>query len=332
MSESLEALRSANPRADGRFAARVEASARGVRARLAAAESAATHRVARRGHPGPFYRRRGRVRLAAIGTAFVTAAAVTAVLTVGSPGGRPGVEDAAAAVERAATVTAAAADRSGTAVVRITHDDELWGGKTIRWHDGDLAISREEAPTPRPGSKTLVVDGILYGLDARGRWINEGDESHLDPDSGTTPAEHLAAVREDVGGVTLQRITDGMTAVTTSDANGGATTYSGTVAAGLIARETGIKEGRTIRVLPFGYVAHGAAADPTAALDAAVTVGQDGIVREITVAWGSGASAWTYTVSYRRLGSTAPILAPANALSLERMRSDALRARNAQGS
>jgi hypothetical protein len=57
-------------------------------------------------------------------------------------------------------------------------------------------------------------------------------------------------------------------------------------------------------VLPFGYVAHDAAADPAAALQAAVTVGADGIIREITVTWGTGASAWTYTVTYSRLGAT----------------------------
>jgi uncharacterized protein with GYD domain len=44
-------------------------------------------------------------------------------------------------------------------------------------------------------------------------------------------------------------------------------------------------------------VAHDEAADPAAPLGAAVTVGADGIVREIAVTWGTGASAWTYTVT-----------------------------------
>ena len=43
------------------------------------------------------------------------------------------------------------------------------------------------------------------------------------------------------------------------------------VAAGQIARETGFKEGEAIRVFSFGYVAHGAAADPASLLDTAVT-------------------------------------------------------------
>jgi len=48
-----------------------------------------------------------------------------------------------------------------------------------------------------------------------------------------------------------------------------------------------------IPVLPFGYVAHDAAADPAAPLDAAVTVG-----------------------AYSRLGATPALVAPANARSL----------------
>jgi len=41
--------------------------------------------------------------------------------------------------------------------------------------------------------------------------------------------------------------------VSTSQLDDGATVYSGTAAAGLIARESGFKEGRSIRLLPFGY-------------------------------------------------------------------------------
>ena len=40
-------------------------------------------------------------------------------------------------------------------------------------------------------------------------------------------------------------------------------------------------------MLPFGYVAHDQAADPANPLQTAVTVGSDGIVREIAVTWGS---------------------------------------------
>ncbi len=69
-------------------------------------------------------------------------------------------------------------------------------------------------------------------------------------------------------------------------------------------------------MFPFGYVAHGRAADPAAPLDTAITVAEDGLIRELAVTWGT----WTYTVSYSDLGTTAAIVAPKNAKSLLQMR------------
>jgi hypothetical protein len=241
--------------------------------------------------------------------------------------GSPGVSDAAAAVKHAATVTAASAEQSGTAVVRITHGGRIWAGDTIRWHGRDLAVTRDFQGRPGPGSKFVVVNGTMYGQSIRGGWVKLGDPSNIDPDSGETPDEYLAAVAEDVGGVTVRRITDGMTGLTTRRPGDGSTAYSGTVAAGLIARETGFKEGQRIRVLPFGFVAHDEAANPASALHATVTVDADGVVREIRVTWGGGASAWTWTVSYSRLGSTPAPVAPRNARNLR----DVLRSGELQG-
>jgi hypothetical protein len=73
-------------------------------------------------------------------------------------------------------------------------------------------------------------------------------------------------------------------------------------------------------VIHFGYVAHDEAADPSSPLETKVTIGPDGVVREIAVAWGGNASRWTYTVSYSGLGSTPALVAPANAKSLLELR------------
>jgi hypothetical protein len=149
-----------------------------------------------------------------------------------------------------------------------------------------------------------------------GGWVEFGSPEVIDPDSGTTPAEHLAAVQEDIGGKTLRRITGAMTGLTTRTLDDDSTVYGGRVAAGQIARETGFKEGQHIRVLPFGYVAHDVAADPASLLDVEVTVGDGGIVREINVIW----PAWTYTVTYSELGTTRELVAPANPRSIEELR------------
>jgi hypothetical protein len=324
-SESFQALRRANPRAKAGFAQPVEAAADALHAQIVttAADVAmdAGAPVARTRRSSP---RRRLLRVSAVGVSLAAAAAMAAVLTLGSPGVGPGVANAATAVRNAAAVTAASAERSGTAVVRITHNGEAWAGSTILWNGRDLAVSRDASgQRGKAGSRLLVVDGVLYGIDpVRGDWVRLGDPAGIDPDSGTTPDEYLAAVREDVGGVTLHRMIDGMTGLTRHQLGDGSTIYSGAVAAGLIARESGFKEGQPIRVLPFGYVAHDEAADPAAPLDTAVTVA-DGVVREITVTWGTNASAWTYTVAYSRLDATPAPVAPENARPLrERLRAD----------
>lgn len=252
--------------------------------------------------------RRRRVRVSA-GASLAVAATVAALFVVASSGG----ETATAAVERAGSVSAASAEESGTAVVRITDGGELWGGSTIRWNGADLSVVSDSPSRSgrRAGEELRVVDGMVYGADPRGGWLGQGSPKNIDPGSGTTPDELLAVVREDVGGMTLRRITGGMTGLKTTHLGNGSTIYSGTVASGLIARETAFKEGRSIRVLPFGYVAL-EAADGAAPLDAAVTVGADGVVREIAVAW----ETWKFSVAYSELGSTPAPVAPANARSL----------------
>jgi hypothetical protein len=310
MSKSFEALRRANPRADVGFHESVVAAAEAVRARLATDTRRAPSRSRRRF-----------VGTSIAGAALALTAAAAVSLTVTSSGGGPGVEGAVAAMRTAATLSAASAEQSGTAILRMTHNGALWAGITVRWNGGDVAVSNDVARPPRrAGLALLVVDGTLYGKEPRHGWVALGSPKSIDPDSGTTPAEYLAAVREDIGGETLRRVTERMTGLTTRQLDDGSTVYSGSVAAGVIARETGFKEGQQIRVLPFGYVAHDEAADPASPLDVAVTVGADGVVREIAVTWGTSGSAWTYTVIYRALGATAAPAAPANAISIRELR------------
>jgi hypothetical protein len=304
-SESFQALRRANPRTREGFAESVESAARAVRAELTADAPAAQPRA----------RRVPSARILGLSAAAGLAAVIVAVaLTVASPGGGPGVEDASAAVRTAAAVTAGAAERSGTAAVRMTRDGEPWVAATIRWYGDDISVA-QDSPR-RAGHRMLVVGGILYGFEEGFGWVAFGDPASIDPDSGTTPAEVLAAVRQDVGGATLRRILEGMSGLTTREPGDGTTVYSGKVASRLVATETGVKDGESLRVLPFGYVANGEASDPNARLDVAVTVGENDVVHELAVAWG----AWMYTVTYSGLGATAAPQAPENARTLSELR------------
>jgi hypothetical protein len=306
-SESFEALRRANPRNKAAFTETVDAAAAEVRLRIATSGAADEPRV-RDARP-----RRPLLGVSAAGIALAAAAAVAAFVTVSSSGGPLRIANAAAAIKNALTVSAVSAQQSGTVNVRITHDRELWASKVIRWNGNNIESSDHSPGGPSSGSPLLVVNGILYGHDPNHvGWVEVGPVSSIDPSTGTTPTEQLSAIREDVGGATLRRMVDAMTGLTTVHQSDGSTVYRGTVAAGQIARETGFKEGQAIRVLPFGYVAHDAAADPASLLDTAVTVGSDGVIREIAVTWGT----WTYSVTYSNLGSTPPIVAPTNAKPL----------------
>ena len=298
-SQSFDALRRANPRVSADFEASVDAAAAAVRATVAA-------------DVHPIRSRRRLVRVSA-GASLAVAGVVAAFVALGSLGSGPAVESASAAFTRAATLTAASAERSGTAVVAMTHDGDEWAGSTIRWNGDDISIARTHPSRDgRLGDEMRVVDGIVYGPDGQGGWLALGSPRNIDPDSGTTPDETFAAVREDVGGTTLRRLTGGMSGLTRVVRDDGSSVYRGLVPAGLVARETGFKGGEAIRVLPFGYVAHDDAADPASPLEVVVTVGPEGVVREIAVTWGT----WTYTVTYSGLGTTAAPVAPKNARSL----------------
>jgi hypothetical protein len=311
-SHSFDALRRANPRNKANFAQSVDAAAVVVAERIATADGTGEPRAR---HLRPHRRFAG---IIAAGAVLAAAAAVAVFLTVGSSGVTPGVENAAAAIKKAVTLTAASAEQSGTATVRMTHDGQAWAHKVVRWNGDNVEIT-DDGEATESGLPLLVVNGMMYGHDpcCEG-WVELGPPSSINPGSGTTPVEILAAAREDVGGTTLRRIVGAMGAsgLTKRPLGDGSTLYSGSVAAVLIARESGFKEGQPIRVFPFGYVAHDEAADPRRPLDTAVTVGSDGVIREIAVTWGT----WTYTVTYSDLGSTPALVAPANAKSLRELR------------
>ena len=205
-SPNLEALRRANPRNQPSFNEAVEGAAAQVRARINTALT--TDQPHGRLHP-----RRRVVGFSAAGIGLAAAAAVAVFLTVGSSGVTPGVENAAAAIKKAATLTSTSADQSGSATVRMTHDGQLWAEKTVRWNGNDLEVSDETPGRPSSGLPLLVVNGMMYGHDpcCEG-WVQVGPVSSIDPGTGTTPTDIFAAVREDMGGATLRRITGAMSA------------------------------------------------------------------------------------------------------------------------
>ena len=109
-----------------------------------------------------------------------------AFLTVGSSGVTPGVENAAAAIKKATTLTAASADQSGTVDVRITHDGQLWAGKVIRWNGDDVELN-DSSRWPQSGYPLLVVDGIMYGHDPATRAGSSSDQPRASTPAAARP-------------------------------------------------------------------------------------------------------------------------------------------------
>jgi hypothetical protein len=292
--QSLEALRGANPRHRPDFA-----------------EWAGDL------SPSPESPKRRRWPMIGIPAAATVSAVVVTLVAVGSPVG-PLAVPPAEAMQQAVHATAQAAASSGTVELEITQDGELWVGRTLRWNGSDLSVANSD-PSRDSRKDLLVVDGMMYAPnpEVADGWLELGPPESIDPDSGTTPDEYLAAIAEDVGGETIQRITAEMSGLTTIQGADGSTVYQGKVPAGSLARETGVKDGENLRVLPFGNVAHDDAADPANLIDISIAVGADGTIDEIHATWGGGSS-WSYRLSYRDLGSTAAIERPANVEELLR--------------
>jgi hypothetical protein len=305
--DSLDALRRANPRHRPGFTRMATDLTRPA----GDPPRPAVDAPARRAPRSPRSRRRWPVVGVPAAAAFIAAIVVVAV---GWPGGSPVAP--AAAIEQAGTVSAQAAEQSGTVAIEVTQDGNPWGARTVRWNGADISVTN--ADPGRVGRADLVVvDGTLYGPNPASDdgWLELGDAASIDPDSGTTPDEYLATVRADAGGDTLRRITEAMADLTTSPGDAGSVVYHGTVPAGVLAWETGTKEGEPIRVLPYGYVAHDDAADPNAPVEVSITVRADQTIEEIHATWG-GASSWSYTLSFTDLGSTPAPAAPQNASRL----------------
>lgn len=312
LTDSLDALRSANPRRRPGFAEMATDLTRSTKrlARLDTTEPA-RGRAADSGRP---FRRWPVIGIPAAATVI---AVVVSLVAIGSPVG-PLTVSPAAAMRQAVTASADAAEQSGTVEIEITQDGVLWAAKTVRWNGSDLAMTTND-PTRAGRGDLLVVDGTMYAPDPEvvDGWLELGSPASVDPDSGTTPDEYLTAVREDAGGTTFGRITAEMTDLTTSQRADGTTVYHGRVPAGALARETGIKDGQELRVLPYGYVAHDDADNPATLIDVSIAVHADGTIGEIHATWGGDAS-WSYRLTFRDLGSTPAPEKPSNAQPLLR--------------
>jgi hypothetical protein len=155
--DSLDALRRANPRHKPGFMQKATELTRHAGNPRPPTVDLSRGRALR----SPRVRRRPVIAIPA--AAAVIAMIVAAALALGSPNGSRQVSPAAA-IEQAVTVSAQAAEQSGTVSIEVTLDGGLWGARTVRWNGSDVSVTNED-PGRVGRADLIVVDGTLYGPD-----------------------------------------------------------------------------------------------------------------------------------------------------------------------
>ena len=131
---------------------------------------------------------------------------------------------------------------------RVDRDDRdglPWAAKTVLWNGADLSVT-DDAPSLRAARANCAWSPARCthrDPETPGAWGELGSPDSIDPGSGTTPDDYLKRSRADVGGVTLRRITESMTGLSTARTETVARSTPAPVPAGVLAPETGLKEG-----------------------------------------------------------------------------------------
>lgn len=320
--ESLRALRQADPRAAADFAARVTAY-QGLKAEIMATEPTQAKEPRRAASPA---RSRWRVLgLSAAGAVVFAGAAVAVILLV--TGGNGGLTvspaNAAEAVKKAAADTSAAA-QSGVINTVLLIDGEAQVSNTISWNGEDLAlvVQNDEQRQLR------YVGGLYYETYGYSILAGPGDTSRLgewihctDYDNGgsanpglsaveaPSPSQWLNAARTDLAGDGLVAVVSGAGGYTQSANDDGSITYAGTTTVAAIQSQDWSLNGLPIASQPSFKVL-----DTNTPVAMRVSVGADGLIRELKLDWTldlpGEASVWSYTTTYSELGSAPAVVAP----------------------
>ena len=334
--EGLRELRQADPRSQAGFQAAVEQHA-GIRDAVIASDVALESSPAKAGSarvcpakPRGSGARRARPTRRLIGlsagAAFAVAAAiVAAVLLLG--GGNPNLTpspDLAAEAARKAAVDTTAAAKSGVIETVLLIDGEAQVMNKISWNGDDLSllVQNDEQRQIR------YVDGLYYETSGYSVPIAIGDSGPVDQwihitsfdNDGTgtmagsaieqpAPAEWLTAARTDLAGDGLTELVSGAQGYTQAANTDGSVSYSATTTVAAIQSQDWSLSG-----LPMANQPSFKVLDTSTPVAVTVTVGADGLIRELKLDWTGDlpgeAFAWSYKTTYSQLGTAPVITAP----------------------
>jgi hypothetical protein len=306
---SLHALREANPRNRRGFDESIERYD-ALRSRITATPIAPPRR-----RP-PVVRRRRLIGLSAAAAATLVVAGVVVglTLTAASP------PSAYAALKKALAATAAAA--SGTMTATVVHGGSSYTLDTTQWNGNALAMTGGQRSQLGPNQQLLLLDGGVYVQQGDGTWLHYENAADIGPKLG--PMVQLA--QDNVAGNTADQILVLATGLQQTTEPGGSSVYTGTIPnssadPGVAATDDAII--RMITNLRSGNEP-GAPGGSHGDLQLQMTVGNDGLVRQISLSFqqqDSGApggdGSYTWSVTYSQLGSAPPITAPASSTPVE---------------
>jgi hypothetical protein len=340
--ESIRALRRANPRDTEGFAESLP-DLDALHDRVAGSEAAGPPMRRRL----PVHVRLAAVGAAAVVIVGVVAAVM--LTAPSSPDGtKPGViTNAYAAVQKAMADTAAAS-KSGTISTRMTafwperpapqiDTSSVLEAKrreaaeqsmpatlpaaalelntVFKWHGDDMSLV--------VGTKDSMEDRTNESRFVGGRYYEEYDKSAPDdPQPRPTiwvrwpadskdgpgqddPGQWVDAARGDVTGSNLRRIIEATKGLKQHENADGSTTYSGTATAGAIKSDSLGVAGLPSISRPVIKVR-----DPQTPCAVSVTVGADGLIREVRCSYETDGGTWEYRSVYSKLGEAGAISAP----------------------
>ena len=327
----LRELRKADPRSQAGFEELVEQHA-SIRETILATEAAPKRHPAQvlpaRTERTPARTRRPSKRLVGLsaGAAFAVAAAVVAAVLLlggGNPSLTPTPALAAEAAKKAAVDTAAAA-KSGVIETVLLIDGEAQVMNKISWNGNDLSLLVQNDAQ----RQIRYVDGLYYETSGYSVPIETGDSSQVDrwihitsfDNDGTgnmagsaieqpAPAQWLTAARTDLAGDGLTELVSGAQGYTQATNDDGSVSYSATTTVAAIQSQDWGLAG-----LPEASQPSFKVLDTSTPVAITVTVGADGLIRELKLDWTGDlpgeAFAWSYKTTYSQLGTAPAITAP----------------------
>jgi hypothetical protein len=265
------------------------------------------------------HRRSFRLAIPALAVLVVaTAVVVGLTLSATSP------DNASAAARRALAATAAAP--SGTITTTVLHGGVTRTVDATRWHGRDIAFTPGFGPIPQ----LRLIGRGMYVRTSDGTWLHYANASEVGP----KPLGGLEQLAQDnIAGTTAQQILALATGVKRTAQPHGTTVYTGTIRdsrlnPALVPGNDAITsmilgaQKRTAMMFGVGRTEHNAPGGRQHALQFRMSVGRDGLVRQVSVTLqqhtrsGTRDGTYTWSVTYSRLGSTPPITPPASSTTV----------------